>query len=35
MKFKMSTKVMGAALNPAGGATLTVQPVSSKYSLSK
>lgn len=27
MKFKMSTKVMGAALNPAGGATLTVEPV--------
>ena len=35
MKFKMSTKVMGAALNPAGGATLTVEPVSSQYSLSQ
>ena len=27
MKFKMSTKVMGAELNPGGGATLTVEPV--------
>ena len=27
MKFKMSTKVMGAAAKPGGGATLTVEPV--------
>ena len=27
MKFKMSTKVMSAAVNPAGGATLVTEPV--------